>query len=276
MKHGFRAWRRAAVGIAGVAFAQATGCGGGSDGAGPAPVSLPAAPEVVEVAGARAADLQAAVDAFRARLGPNNGAAAATLGGRREINWDGVPLDRLDPFPGDFFQVGSPRGVVFSTPGTRMKVSGDVGSPSFEFADVTARLPNGQPWGPIEFGTFSASRMFATLGSTITELRFSVPGTTSAASVGAFGVVLADVDVAQATSIELHAADGRLLLRHVVAPAGARSEGLTFVGVLLPTGSRAARVRIVAGTHPVDAPFQDPPPDGVGIDDVIYAEPIAD
>jgi hypothetical protein len=33
-------------------------------------------------------------------------------------------------------------------------------------------------------------------------------------------------------------------------------------------------VRIIAGSHPVNAPFQDPPPDGVGIDDVIYSEPV--
>ena len=36
------------------------------------------------------ASIQATVDAFRAQLGnPNNGNAAGTTGGRREINWDG-------------------------------------------------------------------------------------------------------------------------------------------------------------------------------------------
>lgn len=229
--------------------------------------------QVVQVAGAGAADLQATVDGFRALLGPNNGVAAATTGGRREVNWDGIPQASLDPFPGSFFATNSPRGIVFSTPGSRMKVSGDPGSPSFLFADVTALLPNGQPWGPIEFGTFSPSRFFATMDSNITDVSFVVPGGSSPATVSAFGVVLVDADVADATRLEFYDSSERLIYRHVAPIAGAKSKGLSFVGVQL--SRPAARVRIIAGTHPVNAAFQDPPPDGVGIDDVIVAEPVA-
>jgi hypothetical protein len=230
-------------------------------------------PQVVQAAAANAAGLQPSVDAFRDRLGPNNGSAAAASGGRREVNWDGIPTASLDPFPGGFFATNSPRGLVFSTPGSRMKVSGDPGTDAFLFADVTAKLPNGQPWGPIEFGTFSASRFFATMDSNITDVTFVVPGTQVPATVSAFGVVLVDVDVADGTRLEFYGADERLLYRHVVPVAGAVSKGLSFVGVQLPRP--AARVRIVAGTHPVNAVFQNPPPDGVGIDDVIVAEPVA-
>ncbi len=61
-------------------------------------------------------------DAFRADLGGGTTAGAnGSFGGvRREINWDGVP----DPFsapnslPPNFFNVNSPRGILFSTPGT--------------------------------------------------------------------------------------------------------------------------------------------------------------
>jgi hypothetical protein len=241
---------------------MAAGCGGDSS-------DVP--PEVVQGAGANAAALQPTVDAFRARLGANNGAGAPAATGRREVNWDGIPLASLDPFPGNFFNSNSPRGIVFSTPGSRMKVNGDPGSASFLFADVTAKLPNGQPWGPIEFGTFSPSRFFATMDNNVTEVGFFVPGTTTPATVTAFGAVFVDVDVANATVMEFFAPGGDLISRHVVPLAGATSKGLSFVGVVLPRP--AARVRIVAGTHPVNAPFQDPPPDGVGIDDVIYSEP---
>ena len=229
--------------------------------------------QVVQAAAANAAGLQAAVDDFRGRLGANNGVAAATTGGRREVNWDGIPAASLDPFPGSFFSATSPRGIVFSTPGSRMKVNGDPGSASFLVADVTARLPNGQPWGPIEFGTFSPSRFFATMDSNITDVTFTVPGSSVPATVTAFGVVLVDVDVAEATRLEFYDRDAQLFYRHVVPVAGAPSKGLSFVGVQL--SRPAARVRIIAGTHPVNAPFQDPPPDGVGVDDVIVAEPVA-
>lgn len=228
---------------------------------------------VVQGSAANAAGLQAVVDDFRARLGANNGAAAAAATGRREVNWDGIPVGSLDPFPGNFFNATSPRGIVFATPGSRMKVNGDPGSASFLFADVTARLPNGQPWGPIEFGTFSPSRFFATMDNNVTEVTFFVPGTTTPATVSAFGAVFVDVDVANATVMEFYGTDGSVFHRQPVPLAGAPSKGLSFVGVQL--SRPAARVRIIAGTHPVNAPFQDPPPDGVGIDDVIYAEPVA-
>ncbi len=254
------AGRRLALGC-GVALAA---CGGSDD---------KDVQDIVQVSGANAAELQSTVDSFRARLGANNAAGAPTASGRREVNWDGIPVGSLDPFPGNFFNANSPRGVVFSTPGSRMKVSGDPGTASHLFADVTALLPNGQPWGPIEFGTFSASRFFATMDNNITDVSFFVPGSAKPATVSAFGTVLVDVDVADATALEFYGADGALIYRHKVPLAGAKSKGLSFVGVVLDRP--AARVRIVAGTHPVNAPFQDPPPDGVGIDDVIFAEPVA-
>ena len=49
-----------------------------------------AGPVVREASGPTAASIQAAVDQFRADLGPNNGVVAGSQpGGRREINWDG-------------------------------------------------------------------------------------------------------------------------------------------------------------------------------------------
>src|SRR5437868_2899696 len=72
--------------------------------------------------GINAAAITPARDAFRVDLGGGTVAGAnGSFGGvRREINWDGVPDASSAPsnLPADFFNVTSPRGVVFSTPGT--------------------------------------------------------------------------------------------------------------------------------------------------------------
>lgn len=86
--------------------------------AGTVPVAQ-AAPVARSASGADAASIQAAVDQFRADLGgANNSIGGTTTGGRREINWDGTPDTFSAPnnLPADFFNVNSPRGVVFSTP----------------------------------------------------------------------------------------------------------------------------------------------------------------
>src|SRR6185369_4373360 len=77
-----------------------------------------AAPVVRQGSGANAAALQAIVDQFRTDLGGvNNGVGGSFTSGRREINWDGVPNASSEPnnFPVDFFNVNSPRGVIFNS-----------------------------------------------------------------------------------------------------------------------------------------------------------------
>ncbi|MFZ4537538.1 hypothetical protein [Propionivibrio sp.] len=84
-----------------------------------------------EVSGPDAATIIATRDAFRTAVGGGIIAAAnGSFGGlRREINWDGVPAGFADPnlLLADFFNVTSPRGVVFSTPGTGFLVSANAG-----------------------------------------------------------------------------------------------------------------------------------------------------
>ena len=105
--------------------------------------------------GPNAADIQPTVDSFRAALGALNPNVAGSVGsGRREINWDGVPdaLSAPNNLPANFFNVNSPRGVVFSTPGTGFQVSANAASGTpVEFGNINALYPG-------LFKTFSAQR----------------------------------------------------------------------------------------------------------------------
>src|SRR5438034_2159597 len=90
--------------------------------------------------GANATDIQATVDSFRTASGALNPNVVGSLGtGRREINWDGVPdaLSASNNLPANFFNVNSPRGVVFSTPGTGFQVSANAATATpVEFGNI--------------------------------------------------------------------------------------------------------------------------------------------
>lgn len=110
---------------------------------------------------ANATALQPTVAKFRADLGElNPNEARSFSAGRREINWDGVGgIQGNNNLPGDFFNSTSPRGLLMSTPGTRLKVSGDSSTNSFLMKDVTR-----DRWGLIEFAPFSGDKFFAPHG----------------------------------------------------------------------------------------------------------------
>jgi hypothetical protein len=215
------------------------------------------------------ADITAAVNQYRALLGAlNPNVAGEQPGGRREINWDGVPatLTNNDLFPGNFFNVNSPRGVLFTTDGPAFRIS-DNG-----FVDVNPAYSG-------EFNTFSPFKLFVARGSTITDVRFVVAGSNSPATVTGFGSVFADVGRAHSTLIEYFDADGKRLLT-VAAPRLSDERGLSFVGALFDTRI-VARVRITSGDTPIGATIDDnvkgagQKREVVAMDDFIYGEPRA-
>ena len=232
-------------------------------------LSSPAAsaPIVFSASGTNAAAIQTTVDSFRTALGTLNPNVAGSFGsGRREINWDGVPDSASAPnaLPADFFNVNSPRGVVFSTPGTGFQVSADNSNPTstpVEFANI-------DPSYPTFFATFSPQRLFTALGSTVTDVLFFVPGSTTPGFTTAFGVVFTDVDLANTTSLQFFDVNGNSL-GTFFAPNIAGNETLSFLGVRFTTEA-VGRVRITAGNQVLAAgnTFTDL----VVADDFIYGE----
>ncbi|MFO0957048.1 MAG: PEP-CTERM sorting domain-containing protein [Isosphaeraceae bacterium] len=220
---------------------------------------------VFEGSGATAASITTVRDAFRVAVGGGTVAGAnGSFGGlRREINWDGVPETLSDPntLPSNFFNTTSPRGVVFSTPGTGFLVSANAGgstSPLFGFGS--------------DFQAFSAQKIFTAVGSNITDVTFFLPGTTTAATTSAFGVVFTDVEVAGLTKLQFFDLNNNLIFTRDALTAG--NQGLSFVGGVANAGERIARVRITSGANTIlaNGVLGNPNDDVVAMDDFLYAE----
>ena len=218
-----------------------------------------------EAAGANPAAITATRDAFRLAVGGGAVAGAnGSFGGvRREINWDGVPAASADPnvMPADFFNVNSPRGAVFSTPGTGFLVSANAG------------LATPTLFGfPGDLQTFSPQRLFTAVGSNITDVTFFVPGTGVAATTSAFGVIFVDVED-PGTKIEFFDATDTLIYTRDVLAAG--NQGLSFVGAVADAGEKISRVRLISGANAIlsNGKRADEVTDMVVMDDFLYAEP---
>ena len=230
-------------------------------------VSATPTPVFFEAAGANAAAITPIRDSFRSAIGGGVVAGGnGSFGGvRREINWDGVPDARSDPFllPANFFNVNSPRGVVFSTPGSGFLVS----------ALTTGAAPILFGF-PADFAVFSAQRLFTAVNSNITDVNFFVAGTTTAATTTAFGAIFTDVEVADSTKIDFFDETGALFLTRSVLTSV--NQGLSFLGATV-TGGAISRVRITSGRNTITANGQlgNPNDDVVVMDDFIFAEAAA-
>ncbi|HEY2867686.1 MAG TPA: VCBS repeat-containing protein [Pyrinomonadaceae bacterium] len=237
---------------------------------------------VRQASGADPASIQAAVDQFRADLGPLNTNTRQTFStGRREINWDGVPEGASAPnsLSPDFFNFNSPRGVMFtSTAGPDLR--GVIAQPflvsSSAASGVPVRFGNLNPTYTNEFQAFSEQKIFApTPGSNVIEITFFIPGTNIPATVSGFGAVFCDADT-PATHMQFYDQNGRILLQPsdpVVSP----DKGLAFQGVSFNDGTRIARVVMVLGNTPLSLTNTDGVNgvDVVAVDDFIYGEPHA-
>src|SRR5438128_11616003 len=144
----------------------------------------------------------ATVSQFRAILGPANGGIAGEQpAGRREINWDGaaaIPFNNRNDFPADFFNTTVKAGAVFTTPGTGFR------NDSTLFSEIN-------PDYAAQFLFFTASEIFAPIGSNQFDQLFRVAGQPTPALVPGFGIVLSDVDLADQTTSQLFRQGGSRL-----------------------------------------------------------------
>jgi len=226
-------------------------------------------------AGANAAAIQSAIDQFRTDLGGvNNGVSGSFTSGRREINWDGVADSFSEPnaLPYNFFNVNSPRGVVFHSIANiggnhQFRVSASAASgTAVRFGNIDASYST-------IFQTFSSEKLFQARFANEIEILFFVPGTNVPATVSGFGAVFCDVDSSN-TYIEYYDPTGNKISGSSLNVA---SNGLSFIGTSFTAGERVAKVIIrlgnanlqsgnVDGTNSVDV---------VAMDDFIYGEPRA-
>lgn len=215
-------------------------------------------------AGADIASITPTVNAFRTAIGGvNNMNVAGPLAtGRREINWDGggaATTFSATPFNG--FQ--NNRGALFTTPGTGFLQAPPAGLDTF-FGRVDGFYDG-------IFDPFSAQRVFTPVGSNIMDATFFVPGTTTPATVTAFGAVFLDVDTANVSSLQFFDIFG-VSLGTFFVPAFAGNNTFSFLAVQFD-GELIGRVRITTGDQVVGP--TNTLIDQVGLDDFIFSEPQA-
>ena len=225
-----------------------------------------AAITVFESVGGNPAAITPTRDAFRDAVGGGNtaGANGDFAGLRREINWDGVGAAFSDPslLPGGFFNSNSPRGVVFSTPGTGFLVSG--------VAPVTTLFGF-----PGDLQTFSASKLFAIVGSNVMDIQFFVPGTNTAASTSAFAAIFVDVENNNLTRMQFFDLSNNEVFNRTAIAAG--NQSLSFLGGVANAGEKISRVRLTMPENFLmsNGVRNNELVDFVVMDDFLYATPSA-
>jgi len=212
-------------------------------------------------------DINDRLDEFRQLLGGQLNTAPGATGGRREINWDGVPDDMLNKkLPGNFFNpigeqapVANQRGLVYSAAGN-FQVS------KTSFAEVNAAAAT-------ELTSFSGNKIFANTNSKLWDVEFQVAGQAAAASVKGFGIVFSDVDMPQSTSLEFF--DEQRSLGKFFVPAKSGTN-FSFLGVYFKN-EKVTRIR-VSHDGPLDLEQNDVsnngPADLVAMDNFLYNEPV--
>lgn len=212
-------------------------------------------------------DITARLTEFRNQLGPVNLTIGKTSG-RREINWDGIP-DSLNgkKLPGNFFNPTEAGAVESLQRGAVYAALDNAMVSASKFSEVNASAST-------EFASFSGNKSFAVTNATLWPVSFRVAGTSTDASVRAFGAVFVDVDKANSTFIEFYS-NQKSLGRFFVPPHDNNSS-FSFLGVYFPN-ENVTEVQIGHEGRLSDGEkdiSQGGTKDLVVLDDFIYSEPV--
>jgi hypothetical protein len=181
-------------------------------------------------------DITSKVNEFRQVLGSQLNTNTGAVGGRREINWDGVAPNLLDKplaenffnTPGDNVPAARQKGLLYSAGINNFQVSND------GFKSTNASTAN-------EFSAFSGSQVFANVGSNLWDIGFQAPGESIAATIKGFGLVFSDVDIPNSTFLEFF--NGAKSLGKYFAPVHDGSSNFSFLGVYF-SNENVTRIRV--------------------------------
>lgn len=223
-------------------------------------------PQIVSGAG----DITASVNQFRNLLGEPLNVVTGSTGGRREINWDGVPDEYMSAsIPKTFFNAtdtGDPdsrkRGFAYASDG--------------DFRISNAGFSNIEPTLAEQLSAFSGAKIFANISSDVWHTEFQVAGENKAAAVNGFGAVFVDVDIANVSSLEYFSGD--ISLGKFFVPPHDQKTNLSFLGVYF-NNVVVTKVRITHGNGIIIPGQKDISNGGtadiVAMDDFLYSEPVA-
>lgn len=222
-------------------------------------------PVVIKASGA----IQDEIDAFRHLLGDQLNTTPGVVGGRREINWEGVPDSMVGrKLPADYFNSKDPAAPASFKRGLAYGDTGEFRISNANFVEVNNQAA-------AQFASFSGAKTFANINLNLWEVGFEVAGQLKTASVKGFGIVFADVDLPTSTSVEFF--NGQKSLGKFFVPVQDATTKFSFLGVYFDNNERITRIKVShdgiladgqkdisdAGVH-----------DLVVIDDILYSEPV--
>jgi len=238
-------------------------------GDGGSPHPDPQVEKVVVTAAGDSASIVEKLTQFRQLLGDPLNVAPGARGGRREVNWDGVPANftNNNNFPFDFFGSSDPAAANGRKRGLIYQADAVFRVDSTDFSEIDRSYA-------AQFEPFSRKRLFAFINDNVSDITFKVPGTDSAAFVNGFGIIFSDVDAANYTTVEFFNKNRSLGVFKALPAA----QGFSFVGVVF-NNEKVTRIKITAGNG-ILGPGQKDISDGgaydlVVMDDFLYGEPRA-
>jgi hypothetical protein len=216
-------------------------------------------------------NITTSVNEFRSLLGSQLNTAPGAIGGRREINWDGINDSLVGkPLPDNFFNPVSAQAPAAQKRGLAYASSNGA------FMVSNTNFVNINPSAASQFNAFSGDKTFANVSSNLWEVNFQVPGAPAQAAVKGFGAVFSDVDLNNSTSLEFFNGT-KSLGKYFVTPHDA-STSFSFLGVYFKNEEVITRVQ-VSHMGNLSSGAADITNNGTAdlivLDDFLYSEPLA-